>query len=583
MKRMLTMTLALAVLLWSGHVWAQAEAEAELQRLEGKVDGFKVVEVTPGDTVNLKADQALTIERLRGVELDPNPPELGEAPQYDRRQTDTFAPGEAPYEAKDIKPFRFKYFNNEFNYGGWHNFKMTDYASTRGFNILYPYTRKPAEMAHLPDGTEWLKWGGFINWHKEMTKTFGADKGRYDQLIDNNALDKIMAMPKFKKLENYKWLMIDMEHGPLPPDKLKEQPWYKRGLEKKYYQGYAVTYIGPVRAAKKNGWPQVGIYGWQPVQRDWHGLRRGDLVEMHRWRWDNYGKDIYKEVDVIYNSVYNFYWTAQNVSYTLANIDANMQLVRESGKPKPVRPYYWTLLHGGGGGNRWYKNMPQANEEVRAMTALGFFTGFDGFDTWNWSGTGNHHSMPEFNPGRKKANYFGTFPYLMLKDEFAVTSADGKARTLKRYDVIHVNKINADGTVTFQVVDKTDQRGNWGIRPDQPSYTTPGDQLHGHIRAQSDPVAGMIEGMALVKPVEYILRHGEVKIHVSAQQQWKDVLPIVRHVQLGKIHVLATYDPKVLFEGAKGRAVTVQNINGKGLSVRLAADDQTRLYVLREK
>ena len=72
------------------------------------------------------------------------------------------------------------------------------------------------------------------------------------------------------------------------------------------------------------------------------------------------------EIDIVNNSVYCFYWNPGNVAYTLANIDMNIKM---TGNKKPVRPYYWTLLHGGGGGWRWWKNQPIADEEKRAMIA----------------------------------------------------------------------------------------------------------------------------------------------------------------------------------------------------------------------
>ena len=52
-------------------------------------------------------------------------------------------------------------------------------------------------------------------------------------------------------------------------------------------------------------------------------------------------------------------------AYTLANIDSNRALIESMPERRPMRPYYWTLLHGGGGGWRWWKGQPLANEEWR--------------------------------------------------------------------------------------------------------------------------------------------------------------------------------------------------------------------------
>ena len=64
--------------------------------------------------------------------------------------------------------------------------------------------------------------------------------------------------------------------------------------------------------------------------------------------WNAFGRQIYDVVDIVNNTVYCFYWSPQNVAYTLANIDSNMALVNSLPTKKPVRPYFWTLLHGGG-------------------------------------------------------------------------------------------------------------------------------------------------------------------------------------------------------------------------------------------
>ena len=72
-----------------------------------------------------------------------------------------------------------------------------------------------------------------------------------------------------------------------------------------------------------------------------------------------------------------------------------------------------------------------------------------------------------------------------------------------------------------------------------------------HLRAKSEPVAAMIEGMALVKPLEYTLRHGEVKIDIPARRQFKQTLPIVRRVKHGPVHIVMTYDPQVVHAASR--------------------------------
>lgn len=575
----------------------QASAEAELAALAAKVPTFRVIplKADAGQLV-LTPAQSLTVEDLRGVKLQDDEPVLGElAKPYDPRMTDSFAPGEAPYVAKGIAPFRFRYFNCEFNYGGWHNFAMTDYAGTHGFNILFPYIRTPAEGAHLPAGTQWLGWGGYVDWHKWFGKHDLPD-GRYDLLVDLDVTQIHLNEGVFKRVDPPKQLkeagdllMIDMEHPVLSPEKLREQDWYpkdgdaaaRQAFEKKYYRGYAITYTSAVEAARKSGWQNISIYGWQPFGRTWGGLEKPEVDPGEDHAWNAFGKRIYDVVDIINNSVYCFYWSPQNVAYVLAGIDSNIALVNTMPEKKPVRPYFWTLLHGGGGGWRWWQGQPLASEEERAMTAMAFFTGIDGFDTWNWSGTGNHHEPPVLL-GKDK-DYFTNGADVMLKDgfELAPEGEGTRPETFQRYDVLHVTAADQDtGMVRFQKIRK-DAKG-YGVGDGQPVFALRADELTPHLRIKSEPVGAMIEGMALVKPFEYILRHGEVKIDVPARDQFKHTLPIVRRVQLGRYHVLITYDPKVVYGGEPRPIVLADFAGHQGLTLTLPADRQTRVFVLAE-
>jgi hypothetical protein len=596
MSRSVVLSIGLALASVAAAARNTDKAEAELAALATKVPTFRVVPLPDQGDLALRPDQSLTVEHLRGVQLQDDEPALGElAKPYDPRMTDAYPPGEAPYVAKGIRPFRFRYFNCEFNYGGWHNFGMTDYAATHGFNILFPYTRKLDEGKHLPPGTKWLGWGGFINWHTWFGE-HGLPDGRYDLLADMDLVAIHLKEGKFKRPDpptNLKeagdFLMIDMEHPVLSPEKLRTQDWYpkdadeaaRKTFETNYYLGYAKTYTSAVEAARKQGWRNISIYGWQPYGRTWGGLEKPEVDPGGNHAWNTFGKRIYDTVDIINNSVYCFYWSPQNVAYVLSNIDSNMALVDSMPVRKPVRPYFWTLLHGGGGGWRWWKGQPVASEEERAMTAMAFFTGIDGFDTWNWSGTGNHHQSPVL-VGKDK-DYFASGADVMLRDGFDLApEGGGKPEAFRRYDVLHVTAADKDtGMVRFQKILKNTK--GYGIDDRHPTFSMPMGDLRPHLRIKSEPVAAMIEGMALVKPFEYILRHGQVKIDVPSREQWKDVLPISRRVQLGSIHLVITYDPKVVYGDAPRRIVLPDFAGRKGLTVTLPADSQTRIFVFSEQ
>lgn len=565
--------------------------EAALAKLTARVPGFQIVELPQRGRVEVSPDQGLTVSDLRGVPLDDDPPTLGERTvEYDRRMTDRFPPGQAPYVAQGIQPFRLRAFHCEFNYGGWHNWAMADYAATHGFSILSPYNHGVQEWTHVPEGTQWLKWGGFVNWHRWLPE-HDIPAGRYDRLPGCDVVQTLTDEGVFKPNPGFDYLMIDMEHGVLPPATLRQQPWYpadaaaseRRAFERRYYDGYATTYIAPVRAARQRGWRNISLYGWQPFPRTWFGLAEASVDPATDHGWNAFGEAIYREVDLLNPSVYCFYWSPQNVAYTLANIDLNMKLVNAADEAKPVRPYFWTLLHGGGEGWRWWRGQPIRSEDVRAMIAMAFFTGIDGFDTWNWSGTGNHHRPSLVHVDRKTRER--VLHDVMVGNTFQVTAEGAVEPTIfRRYDALHILSVDDEtGLVRFQRIEKANAQGRYGCTPDKPVYTMRRDVLLGHLRAKSAPVAAMIEGMALVKPFERLLRRGEVRIDVSAQKQFAETLPIVRRVTHGDLHVLITYDP-LWHEQDGPRRIVLEDFDGReGLILVVPADRQTRIFVFRAR
>lgn len=584
----------------------QRIASEELRNLQRWVPSMRIVSLPggPGE-VSLKPDDSLTIEHLRGVELDSDPPALGRRTvQYDPRQADDCPADRRPYVARGIAPFRFRYFHCEFNFGGWHNFDMQDYAVTRGFDTIYPYTRKVEEVQHWPQGTKTLHWSGFVDWHKWLPE-HGIEEGRYDQLVGMDDLVKMhLEEGSFKRdpqsadaKHRADLLMIDQEHPVLSPEKLREQPWYPKdgieperlAFEKRYYDGYAQTYLSSVSAARQSGWKNISIYGWYPYGRTWGGLEKVEAEPGTNQAWNAFGKQILDAVDLVNNSVYCFYWSPQNVAYTLANVDMNLAMVNSASRPKPVRPYYWILLHGGGGGWRWWREQPIANEEKRAMIAMGFFTGFDGFDSWCWSGTGSLHAVSLGSKvkktieedGQKKQVIEWQGHEVMVGREFTANDEQRKPESFHRYDVLRVASVDdAAETVRFQKI-RPGTKDN-GVGVGRPYFAMSREELLRHLRPKSEAVAGMIEGMALVKPLEFLLRHGEVKIDVPAQQQFGKTLPVVRRVKYGSWHVLATYDPKVIY-GGKPREIVLEDFDGvSGRTLRLPADAQMRIFVLQE-
>jgi len=589
-----------------------AAAQAELDKFATRVERFKMIELYSNEpeTVLINLD-GITIQELRTVALDDEPPVMGEhTTPYPENQSDTFGPGQAPYEAWAVQPFRMRQFTCEFSYGGWHNFKMFEYAATHGFSVLAPYVLK--ERGHFPKDVRWLQWGDCVNWQKYF-EARQIPSGRYDKLMDRDVTQDLLDGGAMWKPGAETLAMLDLEHGAaLPPEALRKQEWFpkdgtaeeKQAFEKKYYDGYGRTYIAPVEALKKNGWSSVGVYP-QPYGSGWYALL--DLANKGQpglpdpatyWPWLTYGQAMVAAQDVLYPDVYTYYWSAQNVAYTLARHDFDMKLLRSLQVRKPYRPYFWPLLHGGSAEAHWWNQQPIPNEDARAMFALAFFCGVDGVVLWNWSDVGNHHLPPPLwlkrpstpdGGGEAAGKGDGVGADVMVKDAFELrpegAAADAAPTQFKRYDVLAIMEVNEPaGTVKFQHIDTRVQRDGPRLDPKKPTYVMKKDELLPHLRPLSEPVAGAVEGLALVKPFEYILHHGEVKVDVPALEQFAKTLPIVRRVKLGPVHVIATYDPCVVHDGAAPRQIVLENFDGrKGQTLKLHADDQVRIYVLIER
>ena len=210
------------------------------------------------------------------------------------------------------------------------------------------------------------------------------------------------------------------------------------------------------------------------------------------------------------------------------------------------------------------------------MTVMNFFTGCDGLVLWNWSGTGSHQVPPPLKPEAD----------VMVGRRFEVKAegaAEGAALVaFERYDVLHIKGVGEDGAVRFQRIEKEDPGGKYGITEDKPVYAMPAADLTAHLRAQAEPVSALIEGLALVKPLEKLLHEGEVKVDVPASEQFSGSLPIVRRVRSGRYHVLVTYDP-TWATAKEPREIVLNHFDGHaGLKVTLPADAETRVFLLRE-
>jgi len=583
--------------------FAQSSPDLLVSDLKARVPGLTVIELPASGQVTLAADQSLTVEALRGVKLDDTPPVLGSLPEpYEAHLTDAFAPGEAPYWAQAIEPFRFDHFTVEFCYGGWHNLQMIDYAATHGFSVTFHYVMP--DQTHLPEGTKLLSWGDFTHWH-EYFNEHNLTWERWDQLADRDVVADLL--PKAWEYDSRAIAMLDLEHGgALSPDDLRAQGWYPASgtaeeqaeFEQKYYEGYLKTFTGPLEALKRKGWTSVGIYP-QPYGSGYFNLlgryERGESAlpdpETY-WPWLRYGKAMAEAEDVAYPDVYMYYWTPQNVAYALARLDFDQVLLQSLPEPKPLRPYYWPLLHGGDAEPHWWAQQPHANEDMRALTFLTFFAGTDGLVIWNWSGTGNHQAPPPLwsegasTCGGDVAVEGGIGANAMVGKDFELrpegAGEDTPPTRIRRYDVLAIESVNeAKGLVRFQHIETALPQPDDRLDPARPFYVMEKNALLANLRAPAEAVSGAVEGLALAKAFEELLKFGEPKVDIPAIEQFAQTLPIVRRVQLGDYSLIATYDPKAL-QHEERRTIELKDFAGQaGLTLLLPADDQVRAFLVK--
>lgn len=596
-----------------GGVWLFVSATAfatgaatEIDRLLERVPDVELVQLPATGLVQLTADQSLTIDKLRNIAIDNDPPLLTGPAVYPQKMGDGAAQGLEPYIAKDVAPFRLHHFRTEWNFAGWHTWEMSDYALQHGFQLSVLYNnRQPADVP--VSGSEFLHWVGF-SWSSWLA-THADPNGqpyapqRWDQLPARAELvSQLLAENLFAYRAGVSQMMLDLEDPTYPETEasLRQKSWYPPGgpdaqFENAYYDGFVDMELAAAETATQQGWPEVGIYGWAPFPRTWFGLESVSVDPGTFWQWTRFGRQIYRStsIGILYPSVYSFYWDERNVAYVLANIDLNRRLVNSEPIRKKVRPYFWNQLHGGGPGWRWWAGLPIRNEDMRAMVAMALFTGVDGLTLWNWSGTTNPHIV---EPAACTDYSVG--------EDFQAVDESGASGTIQRYDAIHVLEIVA-AVARFQVIDMASTRAqSYGTdRPKtysaaspegydhrcwqagdplvHPVYSMPVADLKALLRPMTDSIQAVVEALALAYPLEETLFGGTVEVDVSAQEQFGTAAPIVRRVDNAGFAIVATYDPQWQKFPA-GRTVTLTDFDGRtGLTLEIPADRETRLFLLR--
>jgi hypothetical protein len=381
--------------------------------------------------------------------------------------------------------------------------------------------------------------------------------------------------------------MVDLEFGGLLPlEDLRRQPWYPAGsnaacraaFERRYFDGYALAYSEPGRAAHRDGWKTVSVYAWQSFRQTWYGLDARIRLDLDIPWVHHFIDSIYDAYDILHLDGYCYEWSARNVMFALLTTDEGRAYALSRPTRKPVRLYFSTVILNKPECGPWLRVQPLPNEEVRAIVALQFLAGADGIIQWCFAGNSDHTRAPDL---QQFANRPHATNIVQVGSAFQAADMKSGRQEFKRYDFLRVLNVDTNTGVAHFYRIRPDTRIEDQPPGHEPVCLLPCDDLAGTLRPISEPVSAYVEGLALIRPLEYTLRHGEPKQDMDMRRAWKEILPIVRRVKLGDLHIVASYDPAVV-HGGTPRSVELRDFDGrKGLTLHIPADEQLRLFVLR--
>ncbi|NQU39649.1 MAG: hypothetical protein HQ523_06830 [Lentisphaerae bacterium] len=179
---------------------------------------------------------------------------------------------------------------------------------------------------------------------------------------------------------------------------------------------------------------------------------------------------------------------------------------------------------------------------------------------------------------------------------FSITpDGGGTAHTFERYHPIYILEVTGGGDARFQALPTPIAGGYQYPQVDAtptnvyddgdyqyPVYTRNVEDLRADLIPMTEPISYAIEGLAMVKLVESSLKHGVPTINPeSSVYAFTNSLPLIRHVRLGDVHLLASYNPGWRTSGST--TVTLEDFAGiSGLDIVVPADENLRFFVLHE-
>jgi len=557
---------------------------------------------------SVPAAYSITPENLRDVIIDDDEAALGSTLV---NEDELAVPrGSEAFIASGIRPFRFKYFSNEMRQaGGRDTSALYDYCIGHGFDMV---NGTASRWSQLPADTTFGSARGIHADHLLDISLANQDYSGFEDLfgLNEDDLDEFRMTIDIPDPNGRQRIFIDQERPTLLPTTVSPSE----------AAGFAQFHVELLDAAKALGWESVGLYGWQPFSRTWFGLDNYSASEANsNTRWEQYGREIAAESDVVYPSVYNFYWDPSNVPYVLANIDGNVEQLKDmpaSLRPK-VRPFFWNLHHGGGGGaQRWWRNLPLFGPDLRAQTMMNFFSETDGLVLWGWYArsypgfaTAQHESVTNndmvFFPGR----------FLMVKDAWNVDGTveveqSDKVTELSEYDLVYVLGTTADGNVRFQHLPRTNSAvghvdAEWEailngdgnptssftlVNADDGDYqhtvySVPDQDFRDHVGIPAANISYVVEGMAMAKVLEYPLSQGELVMDRPAHESFGPALQVGRRVRFGPYHLFTGYHN---VDYSTGSSATVSSyeftdfLGNDTVDLSFPVDTEARVYLVVE-
>ena len=597
-----------------------ASVEAEIAGLQALGVTVYTLPASP-ETLVLARGESLTAESVRGQTLDPNPPSLQGDPWSEPENQVEVDPANGPYRAKDIAPFRFRRFDNEFLSVAYYDNNMMEYATTHGFNVLWSDGSHPLDdwKAHAPSGTEFLSWYVMIHYWKAGLypglghSTIHQPDGtvRFDKVetlsidVKQHFLDNAASI--LVGLDAYDNIMLDVEYAALEPDQLAAQAWAPTApieyaaFEAQYYQGYIKTHTGLIQAARELGGNGLSMYA-APMRSWFCGLQVVSVNPLYSPEaiWERYGAAIAAEVDILNPSVYLTLARPQTIPMVLGNLDRWAAVAGD----KPVRAYVDTHYYSG----PFFEKESAFVEEARALGVLPFFAGVDGL-AWfgGMSSLGvstfdSAHEPPTLTVQTDISGVDGETLFAALKADLhrmvvVAKPFESDGVSFERYDALFIMRYDGgpDDLVHFR---RFCFEPDFTCGGDVSIKTVPAAVLQPNLRAASEGLSGLIEGLAMVKLLEHTLADGVISIDVPAHQQFvycgwtaiPQVKPVTRRVSACGYEVVTSYDPQAVYKGyadanpvadADVRWVTLEDFAGKpGQIVQIPTDAQLRIFVI---